>query len=193
MHQKQLIILVLFGSALLSSPRLYGGDDQVVDVTQMPGTVIQALEAVAPGSTWFQAKREATGGKTEYEVTGTTARGGAIEVELEVDQTGSAKVVKTETRPGTLPGKFVDAAASSEADDRPWLWPLGLALLAIVGFIAQAIFEDVFQAIGRSIARGLGIDRLGEKLEKRLQRRRSGQKIVTAPDHSQPRPDTGEF
>ena len=192
MHRKSLTLLIILGSTLLSSPRVFGGDDQVIDVAKVPAAVKQALETVAPGSTWTRAKRDAGDSKTEYELSGTTARGAAIEVDLDVDLMGAAKVVKTEIRPGSSPASAVVAPAPPMTKSRPWLWPLGFAGLALVGFIAQAIFEDVFQAIGRSIARGLGIDRMGKSLEKRLQGKRSGKKTFSESDQTQPELDTGK-
>jgi hypothetical protein len=91
------------------------GDEQPVELKDLPAVVRQAADKAVGGAKWTEAIREAEEGGATYRLKGSDAKGGKVEVTLSAE--GKVKAVETLSGPGDLAGlpgevrKAADAAA----------------------------------------------------------------------------------
>jgi hypothetical protein len=111
-----LAILIVLGLLAITSR----GDDQPVEIKDLPAMVRQAADEAVAGAKWTEAIREAEEGGATYRVKGTDAKGGKVEVTLSAE--GKVKAVETAAGLGDwtgLPGE-VRKAADAAAPGAKW-------------------------------------------------------------------------
>lgn len=177
-------------SLAATGPAAAGDDEVIADLGTLPPAVRRAADEASPGATWSGARREVDHDRATYEIEGTASSGQRVEVEVEVDAAG-ARVEKLELRPGGSPAAAPISHPAPPRDERSYLWPIALGVLAVFGFILKAIFADAFEAIGVMIARKLGAEHVGKAIEQRIARGRSPTPAAgdPAPPGPEPRSD----
>ncbi|MEO6807630.1 MAG: PepSY domain-containing protein [Isosphaeraceae bacterium] len=100
---------------LLAVPAL--GDDDLIDLAQVPAVVTQAAAKAVPGARWTSAEKDDEDGKVVYELSGANAKGQVVDVSVTAE--GTVLEVETEIALADVPAVVTAALKAKHPKFKP--------------------------------------------------------------------------